>query len=1354
MPSTTNAVFKGSSLTKPSHLLGRWRQPRPDNSRALDHFTLVSNAQGLPEPAQPLSDQQRLSKWASMKKMLKHALRRARPKVDQTYRQKGDSARDARDWSQAAELYGCHLDRNPADFAIWVQYGHVLKEAGLLEEADASYETAARLNSNDADLLLSRGHLAKRRGDDIAARGFYLLSYAVDGNESAASELALRRETNNTVDATQDDQFDARFYWDLYFPSEPFNSDKAREHYESRIRNFYRTSPLHLMTGASAFDFYGSKSALARAHGMKAGRWLELFSAREFCLLSFADIGEMLNDSQALEAFLREGVERLSPISFSHRFDVEFYRELHPHLSEMESGDLYRAWLTIGLDNGEAGTAEAWFKAEQLDLFEYPKAFDWRGYVKAHLHDNAGPWQALRHLLHAPLPPSRWPLNNEGAVDFLLAAGLRFEAIGQFNSALACYEHTTTFAALTPTTAHRLGDIHHRNGEWKKALSFYDIFHQSGKSTLWSHVLAADAAAKTERFDKAVEILLNGKSRYGGEQPWLNTVNAVISARFDTVSKEARDLYARDRRDKGDAALTAVTAEICGLWQELIDFPAQPSRKDGPVLIFGTHALRQCTYYRIEQKTQLLDELEQDYEVFEYTNIDGFLAALPNASAAIFYRVPAFPSVIKGILAAQHHGVPTYYEIDDLIFDSENYPDTFASFEGQIDRETYLGLLYGTPLYRSAMALCDYGIASTTPLAREMKKVVRSGECFVIRNGLDNRNIGLDALPGSPARPPENIRIVYGSATLAHNQDFHDMAGSALCKVLSENPNVELVIIGHLALGPMFTPYENQITRVGLMTDTRSYWTLLSACDINLAVLAPGLMSDCKSEIKWLEAAIVGVPSIVSATATYREVVDDGRTGLLAATPEEWSVALRRLVGDSALRERIAKEARKAALSQYGLNAGAQALKKALAPSHAAEPYLPKQRILIVNVFYPPQSIGGATRVVAGNLDDFLADDRASDAFEFGVAATDFDAQPAYRQRNDDYHGVPVFRIAPPMVADLDWRPEDEDMKLWFERVLTQFKPDLVHFHCMQRLTVAPIDACREAGLPYIVSVHDGWWLSDYQFLFDEKARARQPGDELYLGGKPGILLSDSLSRLAKLRAALNGACRILTPSESFTRLYRQAGFARAETVENGLPSLEAKPRSISPRGRVRLGHIGDTSPHKGFDLVEAALRQGKFSNVELLALAHARSADQETSEIWGETNVRFRGRVPQDQVADLYANLDVLLAPSACQESYGLVTREAHMAGLWVVASDRGAIGEDVRPGVDGFIVDASTPEGLYEALSEINDHPELYTRSPERKPFVRSAKDQARDLLDIYRATIAEHDMLRDKAPAPMSR
>ena len=73
-----------------------------------------------------------------------------------------DTARDLREWNNAAACYKVYLRYRPNDFAIWVQLGHALKESGHLEEALGAYNRAFSLDSNDTDLLLHLGHLHKR----------------------------------------------------------------------------------------------------------------------------------------------------------------------------------------------------------------------------------------------------------------------------------------------------------------------------------------------------------------------------------------------------------------------------------------------------------------------------------------------------------------------------------------------------------------------------------------------------------------------------------------------------------------------------------------------------------------------------------------------------------------------------------------------------------------------------------------------------------------------------------------------------------------------------------------------------------------------------------------------------------------------------------------------------------------------------------------------------------------------------------------------------------------------------------------------------------------------------------------
>lgn len=128
-----------------------------------------------------------------MKAMLRKL---ARPKSSRTVvarrdlpRTLGDAARARRDWESAARHYALHLEDHPADFPIWVQFGHALKESGQLERAEIAYIQALRLNGYCADLWLNRGHLSKLRGDRRAARARYARSHALDRNGAASAEL-------------------------------------------------------------------------------------------------------------------------------------------------------------------------------------------------------------------------------------------------------------------------------------------------------------------------------------------------------------------------------------------------------------------------------------------------------------------------------------------------------------------------------------------------------------------------------------------------------------------------------------------------------------------------------------------------------------------------------------------------------------------------------------------------------------------------------------------------------------------------------------------------------------------------------------------------------------------------------------------------------------------------------------------------------------------------------------------------------------------------------------------------------------------------------------------------------------
>jgi predicted Zn-dependent protease len=96
--------------------------------------------------------------------------RRARPSVITL----ADRARDAGQWDLAAQYCRKGHDRNPSHPAIWVHYGHALKEIGHLADAEAAYRRATAGAPEIADPYLQFGPVLKLQGRTGEAKAAYL----------------------------------------------------------------------------------------------------------------------------------------------------------------------------------------------------------------------------------------------------------------------------------------------------------------------------------------------------------------------------------------------------------------------------------------------------------------------------------------------------------------------------------------------------------------------------------------------------------------------------------------------------------------------------------------------------------------------------------------------------------------------------------------------------------------------------------------------------------------------------------------------------------------------------------------------------------------------------------------------------------------------------------------------------------------------------------------------------------------------------------------------------------------------------------------------------------------------------
>jgi tetratricopeptide (TPR) repeat protein len=133
-------------------------------------------------------------------------------------RDRGDAARDQRDWSTAVRYYGLYLSLRPNDHGIQVQRGHALKELGEFSNALEAYQAALKLAPADVDLHLQIGHLHKVSGHPRLALAWYLKSLRIDpkfseaigelGPYSCALDLSLPHQSRSKVPNEDDPLFD------------------------------------------------------------------------------------------------------------------------------------------------------------------------------------------------------------------------------------------------------------------------------------------------------------------------------------------------------------------------------------------------------------------------------------------------------------------------------------------------------------------------------------------------------------------------------------------------------------------------------------------------------------------------------------------------------------------------------------------------------------------------------------------------------------------------------------------------------------------------------------------------------------------------------------------------------------------------------------------------------------------------------------------------------------------------------------------------------------------------------------------------------------------------------------------
>jgi glycosyltransferase involved in cell wall biosynthesis len=304
--------------------------------------------------------------------------------------------------------------------------------------------------------------------------------------------------------------------------------------------------------------------------------------------------------------------------------------------------------------------------------------------------------------------------------------------------------------------------------------------------------------------------------------------------------------------------------------------------------------------YRVYNMIQVLREFGDGIGAGFFGNDDHeHLARVVDvADVIVVCRAGYNQHINEMITRAKAKGKRVIFDVDDLVFNTDYVHLILRTLDQSLETVEAWNHWFGfIGRIGATLRMCDAAIATNAYLAEKISEY--SGlPSSVIPNFLDREQLEIsdrifEAKARSDFRRNGEIHIGYFSGTPTHNHDFA-IVNSALATVLEEDARVRIVVVGFLELKGGLERFADRIIFYPLH-DFINLQRLMSMVEINIVPLMDNGFTNCKSELKYFEAAAVGTLTIATPIHSYASCIENGENGYLS-TATQWLTSIRTLI--------------------------------------------------------------------------------------------------------------------------------------------------------------------------------------------------------------------------------------------------------------------------------------------------------------------------------------------------------------------------------------------------------------------------------------------------------------------------
>jgi glycosyltransferase involved in cell wall biosynthesis len=321
---------------------------------------------------------------------------------------------------------------------------------------------------------------------------------------------------------------------------------------------------------------------------------------------------------------------------------------------------------------------------------------------------------------------------------------------------------------------------------------------------------------------------------------------------------------------------------------------------------------------------------------FDHRDLNADDSFIDVAHAVVICRARYNARVAYMAARARARGIPIVFDCDDLVFDAGRAHLLLDSLNlDQSSEAVWNDWFASMGRIGATLRLCDSFVTTNEYLAERALECHPRLRTAIVPNYLNPQQQELSlrcyrAKQDSGWASDGRIHIGYFSGSPSHARDFAIVA-PAIGRLLARDPRIVLRIAGFLDPDQELMRYRDQIEFYPLQ-DFMNLQRLIAEVEINIAPLQDNTFTNCKSELKFFEAAICGTLTLATPTFSFRNSIVHGETGFLVPS-HAWDLALQEavaLVEDKSRYSAIAGAAFQYVQKAYGWDRHARTIVRAV----------------------------------------------------------------------------------------------------------------------------------------------------------------------------------------------------------------------------------------------------------------------------------------------------------------------------------------------------------------------------------------------------------------------------------------